>query len=345
MVDLNRSKAGLLTAEPVFECPHNMDFLDRWQTSPFQNAFRGCGIVEKKVRYINQSAHDISVIDGTGLVINIPSTNKFDNRLVVCVNFTWGRDTHLDIAATWKHWPGMTQQLMNSIGNNIRNEKTTSPLELDLYYVIPLDDFERDQYGLWLEALNVQIVHTESVKKTTFFTRDCFFSKNDELYAQENIVWTTTTAIAYFVQDEDITESVYMPFGGDLLEVKPVYMPEMKQGIHLNLRGNVTFAARTDNAKTLFIHEKDFKKYGIYSSFREWRDTVKDSTKGLSKEEAAERLKCFEKFHGHLHNDEMEPLVMKDVVLFGNFTVGSLIEFLTELAKADSLLEKIIRKR
>ncbi len=345
MVKINRSRAGHIEDDPVLECPLDTSYMDRWQTSVFQNIFFGQGLVDKRVRYLNQSTHEISIIDGTGIVLDLPGTNRIENRLVICINFTWGGDVELNIGAIIKHWPNLTQEYLEQLVGSVKNKGTNTPCELDFYFIVDLDHIDTDPYGLWIEALNVQVVSTDRAKKTTFFPRDCFFSKNDELYRQEDIIWTTTTTVAYFVDDERITESVFMPFGSDLLEVKPVFMPDMPVGIHINLRGNVTFAARRDNAKAIVIKPGDFKKYGIYSSLREWREAVKESTKGMSKEDAQRRMDCFDMFHRHLYDEELEPLAVRDIILFRDISVGTVVDFLAEVAKADALLEKIFRKR
>ncbi|AEH03561.1 hypothetical protein AVT69_gp136 [Pseudomonas phage PhiPA3] len=346
MVSINRSNAARLAENASTDSPFDQSYFSYGQTNPNQSFRFGEGEVERKVRFINESFHDLSIIDGTGMTLDLPASRTAGSRLVVCVSYRWGHQVQFNPAAMLKHAPQADELYVRKITSLIRNTDNNSPRELDLYYVVDLGSLDKDPYGIWIEPLNVQVVMTRYSKTTTFFTQDCFFNRNDELYEMEERVWATTVTLAYFVDDAKIVEKAYVPIGSDLLEVSPVYRPDVPRGIYINLRGDVSFAASKSNRRCLHVKPEEFQKYGIYRTCRDWEEAVKASAKGLSKDGVKAIMDVFQEVHGiKPEEDKPKAASIRDIVIVGEYTIGSVLDFMGELAKADSILEKLFKKR
>lgn len=346
MVNLNRSRAKRFLENAQIENPFNQSYLQYGQNNPNQSFIFGSERVDRIISYYNESFHDISIIDGTGMTLDLPASRTAGSRLVVCITYKWGHEVQFNPAAMLKHSPIPDEEYVRDLTHRVKHLDTNKPRELDLYYVIDLSTIDKDPYGIWIEALNVQIVATKFSKTTTLFTQSCFFNKNEELYDMEQIVWATTTTLAYFVNDPNYTEIAYVPMGFDLLEVIPVYRPDVPQGLHINLRGKTGFAASKSNKRAIYIPPEDFHKYGIYRTAREWDTAFKASLKGLTKEEIKARMDVYKEVH-EINDDSDRPKAanVRDIFIFGDYTVGSIIDFISELSKLDGFLEKIFKKK
>lgn len=329
--------------------------------SPFKAQFNGVGFsnpedtvyfgqdrIERTLTYFNDSYHDISVIDGIGMTLDIPAARTAACRLVIKVSYKWGERVRFNPSAMLRHCPGITPELIGKLEASIRNGHTTAPRELDLYYVIDLDGIEQDPFGLWLQALNIQVVSTYYVNKTIFYNNDCFFNKDEEAYDREELIWASTLTLTYIVHDHDVIEPLFVPFGNDVLEVKPVFRLDEPLGLHLNVRGQVGLAAGKSKVKSMHVKPDQYREYGIYSSKREWKDDLIARSKGYGKDEQQARLDLFTRFHklgNEPENFTPPPTSLRDVVIFDNYTIGHVFDFVMELAKVETAVEKLFKTK
>lgn len=343
MVALNRSRAGRLNSNAVVDNP----FLGDAKFRTMGGYFFDAGKVEREVTYHNESFHNVSVIDGTGVTLDLPAARTTKHQMVFTITYRWGHEVQFNPAASLMHSPNPNEEVIQRINDAIRNVSTTMPRELTLYYTVDLTNIEKDPFGIWLEPLNIQIVSTRYAKTTTFFTKDCFFNKNDELFKLADQLWSTSVTLAYFVDDTTTTENLFVVLGNDVLEVKPIYRPDVNKGLYINLRGEVGFAAGSGNKKQLMIEPDKFKLYGIYSSYRELEEAVKFDSKGMSKDEVKRRTDVFERIHGlgSLGNagPPRSPNI-RDINVIGDYSIGSFIDFLGEASKVVTFVEKHLKK-
>lgn len=345
MVNMNRSNALRFNPQPTLEAPMISDYYGRYQTESVNNQAFSCDTFEITTRYVNESRQDVSVITGTGLVIDLPKRNCTTDRLVICVKVRWGYKAQVNIPAILKHWPGLTDEYLKRLLQSVTGSNSNNIKSLEFYYTIDLENIEQDPYGIWIEHLNVQVVHPRYSTTTTFFTRDCFYNNNDDRYEAEDIIWGSVVSSLYVVNDPENTNPVYIPYATDLLELTPVCLYGVEEGIHLNLRGKAGFAARRENTKGYVISIEEFKQHGIISSVREWREQIKNANKGLTKAEFDAMMRTFERHHGWLMGERTPPLALKDLVLFGDVTIGNASDLILELAKLNQAIDKIFKTK
>ncbi len=345
MIELNTSKAQHYKKQfELFETFSNPN-LNPYNKDAFRCYTNNSKLLETRIRYINESRHDISVIDASGFTIDIPAENGIRERLLICVTLQWGKDCVVNLKALQAHMKGADQKTIDSILSQI----TTRPIEygtreLTFYYSVDLSDIESDPYGIWIENINTQIVSTPNAHKTTFFTKDAFYNYMDTLYATSELIYTTNLNMSYFTNERGEIPSVFIPVGNDAIEVKPVYHPSMRKGIYINLSGDARFVADKMNKNFLYLAPEDFREYGIYDSYRDFLDSVMGAKTG-DRKHLERLLKTFKRYHRTLGDEDEDYLNLKEVKLFGSLTIGDFFELITEVNKLDSLLDKMFKKK
>lgn len=305
----------------------------------FNAIYNSNNLVETRIRYINESTQNISIIQGNGFTLDVPKGNTVRNRVMICVTIQWGSDCDINIGALKKHLPSATEQTLNDILNSIKSDPLEyGSREITFYYPVDLYGLDNTPDGIWIEDLSIQIISTKwseqaihHPKNSHGFTLE---SEEDESFTPGSII-----GINYYTDLPNITEPLYMLFGNDALLLKPVYVLGFKPGVHIQLNGNADFAARVDGRKSLYISPKNYRLYGIYNSAREVMDLLK-SEKGHSKEHIERMLACFNKYH---KTEDERRMSIKDIYIAGDVTIGDVLEVVNELGKAEAVISKIFK--
>lgn len=345
MIELNRSKAGRFSIKPTLRETLNNPNLQPSNKEAFIFSRDSDNLLECRIRYINESGQDLTIINSNGFSIDLPGDNTWKNRLVVSYTLQWGMHCDINAKALRVHLPNAEESDITEIINHIR----TNPLEygtneLDFFYVIDLEGIENDPYGIWIEDINVQVVSKQYAARTTFFTRDAFFNLDTELVKHSELIYSTGVSLNYFTNDINLTESLFVPLGNDSLEIKPIYYPGMQTGLYINLVGNAKFSASRNNRRGLYIAPEDYNLYGVYDSPRAYLEYLK-SAKYTPKDRLHKLLNSYERFHDHFGDRKEDRLSLKDVTLFGDFTIGDFSEMIGELSKLEGLLSKVFIKK
>lgn len=344
MIEINRSKAKhfkdqfvLSTVlENVNQHPSNKDVFGRYGDSS--------GTLEVRTRYINESKHDISIILANGATWDIPATNTTSNRLVVCLTVQWGDMCQFNLKALQSQMPDLTPTMELDIVNAITNQALEHKTKvLTFYYYVDISNIDRDPYGIWIEAVNSQVVCRTRAHTTTFFTRDAFYNPIEDVDDMAEIIYTTAMSFTYFNPSSDLGEPVFIPVGNDAVEVKQIYHPGMRKGLYINLTGEASFVASKTNKRFLYIAPEDFLDYGIYNSYREFIEIV-GSAKTGDRKHMERLLKTFKRYHRSLGDEDEDYLKIKEIRILGDLTIGGFTELLNEAGKLDALLSKLFKK-
>lgn len=319
--------------------------LHPYNKDAFKSYTNNSKLVETRIRYINESRHDISIINGNGFTINIPADNGIRNRLIVCVTVQWGKDCDINLKALQSHMSDLEPDTIDKILSQVKTRQMEHGAEeVSFYYSVDLTDIRADPYGIWVEVINVQVVATNYADTCTFFTREALYRVLETLHDPENCFYATNLAFSYFTNDPSIVNPVFIPVGNDAIEVKPIQHPGYKTGLYINLDGGATFVADKTNRKSLAIMPEQFKEYGIYDSYREFLESV-TGTKTGDRKHLERMLKTFKRYHRTLGDEDDDYLSIKEVRIVGSLTIGDFFELVTEVNKLDSLLEKVFRKK
>lgn len=344
MIELNTSKAGRHSLKPTLIETLNNKNLYPSNKEAFRNVNDSKNLLETRIRYINESSHKLSIINSNGFTIDIPGDNTWKNRLVIVVTLQWGQNCIVNASALKTHIPNVTEEQIIEILNNIKNNPFDyNTQELDFYYTVDLENIETDPYGIWIEDLNVQVIHNEFASRTTFFTRDAFYNINEKLVDNSELIYGTGVSLIYFTADSNIKESLFICLGNDSLEIKPIYYPGMKDGVYVNLIGDVRFSASKNNRKSLYIAPEDYILYGIYESPREFLE--RNKKRQSDKSQIDDMNKTFMRFHSEYGDDIKERLSVRETVLIGNMTIGDCFDMISELSKAENLLSKVFSRK
>lgn len=340
MIDLNTSKAHRYSNRAILRVMLNNINHQPSNKHAFSNKRDSANLLEIRTRYINESSYDLSIITSNGLVIDLPPDNTWNNRLVVAITIQWGEDCEINKAAIRAQMPGVSEDIVNSLMNSIRNDPHEyGTQELDLFHVIELDSFESQPQGIWIEDLNVQLVDKQYAHRATFFTREAFYRSMPDLDEGDELIYGTGIGIRYFTSDPNITEPLYMFFGNDAITIKPTYMVNMATGIYINLAGNAEFAASSIKRKSLYISPEDYENYGIYKSARDIIELLKRE-RGINKERLEKLLKTYERYHP---KDEIHRRHVRDIYLTDDVTLGDVFDLISELGKVEQVFSRAFK--
>ncbi len=303
----------------------------------FNQSRNSFNIVESRMRFINESSHCISIIQGSGITIDLPPANVPRNQLLIYVTLQWGSDCKLNLGAIRRHVPYITDteltELLHNVKQDVMDHKTH---ELTVCYKLPLEGFKHSPNGIWVEDLNVQVVPTHYVEEIVHHPKDSprLDIEDDEFFTAGSII-----GINYYTDNPNVTEPLYLLFGNDALYLHPTYELGFKPGVHIQLNGKATFAAGINNSNKLYIAPANYRKYGIYNSAREIIEIIKRD-KGVDREQLERMVNCFNE-----HHPKPDPVktTIKDIYITENITVGDVIDFVQEIGKIDAVITRLFK--
>lgn len=303
----------------------------------FNYYYNSKNLVETRIRYINESNFDISLIGPNGFTMDIPKANCFRNRLIIAVTWEWGMDCEINYGALYKHIPFATEELINKIHNSIKvkHYNNPSPKELSFFYKIDLNGIEDDRHGIFVEELNLQVVDTKYAAEITKYEKDFIRVETHE----DEIDVGALSKIIYFTNDPNCKDPLFMLFGNELVLLEPTFIPNCKIGVKIALNGSARFMVDHTHSKQRFIEPKDYMLNGIYESASELINSLRKN-KELSKDRIDKIISLLEKY---APKEETTNDSFKEFVIFGNLKIKHIIDFFAELGKIELVLSKIFK--
>jgi hypothetical protein len=347
MVMISQSRARRINRNASFDCPIDRGIYDAPQNSPRGLAVDRQAMVERTVRYINRSPWPLSVIDGLGMVMDLPAAWCSTQFLAIRINYHWGHHVAFNPFQTLRQLPDCDPEFVNQIESKVAYCQFTENRNMQVWYKVDVSNADTDTQGVWLEPLNIQIVHQMFIGQTVFFTRECI--KPGGPYKEEapgaETVRESMVHLVYYTRDYR-TRNAFIRLGKDVIRVDSTPSDVIEPGLYINLDGTSRFYAADDveattNSRSLFVKEEDFNRYGVYACIRDLVREMKMHDKNMPKE----YIETFTRFHDMKEQIErQDPRNSKLMVvkMFGGFSLTDIVDLFEALGKISINTKKTI---
>lgn len=306
------------------------------------------GRIRRTLDVYNSSSIAISAMFSDGLTGSYDAEPRcFRNEATVIVTYEFSGGATPNWAAFSKNLPHPDQTFIEQVKNAYDHTfkvGSYAPAKIEFYFVIDISDIEYRPNGIYVKAIDLQLVATRFVNVAVPYRRQAQLGVADFL-DDERVPQAAACLAAYVVHDPSDHEVLFMASPTGLIVLDPWHTTDLPEGVHVISVGGRRSPGDQRVSEIEHIPIADFGKRYCFRGLDNFKNNFDRNSKPLAKTDIDRIYARMTEFLNRNQtppetSHKRTPLVERPI-FFGE-SLKDVVASLQELGKLKTAVEKLI---